>query len=135
MWHGERLLLVRTCYRRLHALPGGFLRRGEPPAIGAAREVREELAVELAPGILTEVWRGARRFEHRDDTITIFAARVDRAPEVRIDHREIEWAGWVTRDEALARPLLPHVRDYLDAAPQDACLSRGNAGDPQAKLS
>ncbi len=43
------LLLVRHCYRDRWGVPGGLLERGEDAAIGARREVREEvgLAVDL----------------------------------------------------------------------------------------
>ncbi|MFN2606997.1 MAG: NUDIX domain-containing protein [Acidimicrobiales bacterium] len=45
------VLLVRHSYRRGWGLPGGLLKRGEPPATAAAREAREELgvALDLAP--------------------------------------------------------------------------------------
>jgi 8-oxo-dGTP diphosphatase len=46
-----RVLLAHHTYRRDDwSLPGGFLRRGEMPAAGVVREVREELGVEAHTG-------------------------------------------------------------------------------------
>jgi 8-oxo-dGTP diphosphatase len=52
------ILLVRQAYRRRWGIPGGLLKRGEDPAIGARREVFEEvgMAVELvgAPAVVVD---------------------------------------------------------------------------------
>lgn len=114
LWHGDRLLLVRSSYRSHCSLPGGFLRRGETAATGGLRELREELGMTVPAGALREAWRGSRRFEHRHDTITILEGTLDAPASVQIDHREIVWAGWATVEEAKRRVLLPHVREYLD---------------------
>lgn len=113
VWSGGRVLLARSSYRRQYGFPGGFLKRGEPPAVGASRELFEEMALDIPPSQLTVAWRGVMRFEHRQDTITIFSAAIEPVPPVRADGREVVWAGWKTREEALALELLPHVREYL----------------------
>jgi hypothetical protein len=38
---------------------------------------------------------------------------MDSAPAVRIDQREVIWAGWEDVAEAQRRKLLPQVREYL----------------------
>ena len=43
-----RLLLVDQPYVRGWALPGGDLKRGEDPAAGLTRELREEIGLEVA---------------------------------------------------------------------------------------
>ncbi len=43
-----RILLVRQAYRRRWGIPGGLLKRGEDPAIGARREVFEEVGIAIA---------------------------------------------------------------------------------------
>ncbi|MBV8160277.1 MAG: NUDIX domain-containing protein [Acidimicrobiia bacterium] len=42
-----RVLLVRQSYRDGWGAPGGLLRRGEEPAVGARREAEEEVGLEV----------------------------------------------------------------------------------------
>ena len=49
--HG-RVLLVKPNYRDLWALPGGICEFGEPPHVGCAREVAEELGLDIEVGRL-----------------------------------------------------------------------------------
>jgi ADP-ribose pyrophosphatase YjhB (NUDIX family) len=113
LWHGGRVVLVRSSYRPHYGFPGGFLRRGEPPAAGAAREVREELGLVIPSGQLVLAWQGVKIFENRRDMISIFEASIDPPPPLAANNRELVWIGWTTPAEALAMRLLPHVRDYL----------------------
>ncbi len=50
-----RILLCDTAFKRDWELPGGIVEPGEPPRVGAIREVREELGLELAVGRLLVV--------------------------------------------------------------------------------
>lgn len=110
----HHLLLVRTSYRPLIGLPGGFVRSSESPTSAAVREIREEVGIDLDPQRLVRTWHGTVPFEFRQDSVTIFEAHVEHALGPVIDRREIVWAGWMSRDEALRRPLLPHIRAYLE---------------------
>ena len=49
------VLLVKPNYRELWSLPGGVLEDGEPPHVGCAREVREELGLARPVGPLLAV--------------------------------------------------------------------------------
>ena len=49
------VLLVKPNYRELWSLPGGVLEDGEPPHVGCAREVREELGLAQPVGPLLAV--------------------------------------------------------------------------------
>jgi 8-oxo-dGTP diphosphatase len=51
----DEVLLVKPNYRELWSLPGGVLENGEPPHIGCAREVREELGISVPVGPLLAV--------------------------------------------------------------------------------
>lgn len=51
----DEVLLVKPNYRALWSLPGGILEDGEPPDIGCAREVREELGIPVSVGPLLAV--------------------------------------------------------------------------------
>jgi 8-oxo-dGTP pyrophosphatase MutT (NUDIX family) len=48
----DRVLLCQLTYKRDHDLPGGVVEVGESPQLAVAREVAEELALDLEPGRL-----------------------------------------------------------------------------------
>ncbi|MFF4344672.1 NUDIX domain-containing protein [Kitasatospora sp. NPDC001540] len=48
----DRILLVKPTYKPGWEIPGGYLRAGETPSEGAAREVKEELGITLPIGRL-----------------------------------------------------------------------------------
>jgi ADP-ribose pyrophosphatase YjhB (NUDIX family) len=54
-----RVLLVRPTYKPTWEIPGGVVEAGESPAATVAREVAEELGLELGVGRLAAA--GARR--------------------------------------------------------------------------
>jgi 8-oxo-dGTP diphosphatase len=47
-----RVLLVKPNYRELWSLPGGICEHGEPPQAGCARELAEELGLDIPVGRL-----------------------------------------------------------------------------------
>ncbi len=49
------VLLVKPNYRDHWSLPGGILEDGEPPHVACAREVSEELGLDIEPGPLLAV--------------------------------------------------------------------------------
>jgi 8-oxo-dGTP diphosphatase len=54
-----RVLLVKPNYRDHWSLPGGILEDGEPPHVGCAREVAEEIGLTITPGRLLAIgWMG-----------------------------------------------------------------------------
>jgi 8-oxo-dGTP diphosphatase len=112
LWCDDRLLLVRTSYRPLYSLPGGFKKPRETSLAAAERELFEELGIAITTG-LRQAWSGTVTFEHRVDTVTVWEASVDAVPAIRVDGLEVVWAGWKTADEALALPLMPSIEQYL----------------------
>jgi 8-oxo-dGTP diphosphatase len=91
----------------LWELPGGKVAPGESDAAGLARELREELGVEVAVG------------ERLGDDVALNEAMTLRAYRVTLtdgalqpnDHRELRW---VRADELDALPWVPADRAWLD---------------------
>jgi 8-oxo-dGTP diphosphatase len=50
-----RVLIVKPNYRDYWTLPGGVCEHGEPPHLGCAREVAEEIGLELPVGALLSI--------------------------------------------------------------------------------
>ncbi|MBW1833071.1 MAG: NUDIX hydrolase, partial [Deltaproteobacteria bacterium] len=101
VWHQGRVLLVKNSYRRQLTLPGGYIRPREDRRTAAARELREEVGVQVQPKHLVHAYHGTHVFEHRQDTLDIYELEVEEAPDVRVDDREVVRAEFHTPDEAL----------------------------------
>src|SRR5688572_29463909 len=52
-WYDGRLLVVRPSYRNQLHLPCGGMRRGEDARMAARRELREEVAIDVPPEVLS----------------------------------------------------------------------------------
>ena len=98
-----RLLLIRQPPGRRWGLPAGLLKKGEPPAVGAARELHEESGVVIAPDDLTPGVPNA--IVHAKGWVdTIFMGTVPASTtELIVDGGEVLEAGWFPLDDL---PLL-----------------------------
>lgn len=101
---GDRLLLCRRPIHKRHGglweFPGGKLEAGESPRDAAARELREELAVDV-----TNV--GEIRFARQDPGSAFVIEFVDVEIEgepLPIEHDEVRWC---TAEEIARLPLAP----------------------------
>jgi 8-oxo-dGTP pyrophosphatase MutT (NUDIX family) len=107
---GDRVLLVRHTYGPRHwDLPGGTMRRGEPPINAARREMAEELGITIldwhALGEL-HVTAYAKR-----DTLHCFHAELG-GRTISIDRGELDTASWFDR-QALPDGIGPYVEPIL----------------------
>lgn len=118
VWHRGELLIVKSSYRRVCSLPGGYPRPGESPAETGARELEEECGIRLSHASLREVHRGEHLFEGRLDAVVIVEGALVERPALRIDWREISWARFMTPREARGLPSVPHLQDYLALRPE-----------------
>ena len=111
--HDGRVLLVRHTYgRRSWDLPGGSIKRGEPPRTAAAREMNEELGLDGVPWRAIGELQG--RADRRRDTIHLFTTELP-SPQVHIDLGELAATGWFQR-ERLPADLAPYVEPILTRA-------------------
>ena len=111
---GEELLLVRKQGTRAFMLPGGKFEPGESVRACLARELREELSLDLAADA-TPLGRFEAPAANEPDTrveAEIFAqAHAGPGPEPAAEIAEIRW--WPLSDAADALPLAPLVADGL----------------------
>lgn len=98
--HDGHLLMLRQPHRHGWSLPGGLLNRGESPAEGVVREVREETSLQVDVGrpVSTEVHPYARRVD------VIYRVVLDHRPAVRVGGEAKAYRWWRPED-------LPEVDD------------------------
>ncbi|MGZ4617217.1 MAG: NUDIX domain-containing protein [Frankiaceae bacterium] len=123
-----RFLILRQRHRPGWTLPGGLLHRGELPADGLRRELREELGLELIPGVpaATLVDPVTRRV----DVIYLF----DLTPGTAVTPRseEIEQTRWSDSQEPglspATRQAVSLLAEHLSARGQGSVLLPPSAG-------
>lgn len=98
------VLVVKPNYRPHWALPGGMIDEGEMPHEACARELREELGLELAPGPLLVVgWSPPRDARLRPMTSWLFdGGRLDapRSRGIRLQEDELDDYAFIAPDRA-----------------------------------
>ncbi len=123
--NGERVLLVRHTYGRSYwDLPGGSVKRHEPPLGAARREISEELGIEIDQWIPLVHVRG--RVGGRQDILHCFRAEV-REPRLIVDRGEIAAWDWFPLAR-LPTHLNPIVAPILARAPRRATPTRSCPG-------
>jgi len=110
---GDELLLIQTSYRPWYGVPGGGVQRGEEPRLAAARELREEVGIAVAPDALRALGEFVVHHTFIEDHVHAFELRLEAHPPLRVDRREVVWAGF--RSEASLRelPLWPALPALL----------------------
>ena len=79
-----------------------------------AEELFEETGIACEAAVLDYVGEFLDDSIYAEDHGHVFELRLSAEPAVRIDRREVVWAGFLRPDEALARGVVPVARMYLE---------------------
>ena len=118
------ILLVKPYYRDHWSLPGGMVDHGETPETACAREITEELGLELPVGRLLVIdWAPALARRPRPITYFLFDVGVlDSSRTIRLQETELDQYAFLSPDQAVTR-----VASYT-AARISAALAALEAG-------
>jgi ADP-ribose pyrophosphatase YjhB (NUDIX family) len=114
LWNAGEVLLVRNSYVPYYSLPGGYLRSNETARQAAARELREEVGIEVEADRLELVVERTHEWEGKHDHVQIFSLDVPTRPEIEVDHREVIEAAWWTPERALTLDLFPPLKEAIE---------------------
>ena len=111
------VLLVKPNYRDHWSLPGGVLEHDEPPHVGCAREIAEELGISLTPGPLLVIdWVPAIDSRPRPSVHFVFDGGViEDGATIRLQEEELDDYKFVPPD-ALDGYLPPIMSARVAAA-------------------
>ena len=114
VWYDGRLLCVRESYRPGLSLPGGGLSAGEAPEVAARRELFEEVGLDLEPALFCRLPSLAYQADGRPIEDVLFEVELRAAPALRIDQREIVWAGFLDLDAIKSDRMQRGMRLYME---------------------
>lgn len=115
------ILLVKPYYRDHWSLPGGMVDHGETPERACAREITEELGLELSVGRLLVIdWAPALVRRPRPITYFLFDAGVlDNNRTIRLQEAELDQYAFLSPGRAVT-----HVASYTAARIRAALAAR-----------
>lgn len=109
IWVKDRVLVVRHSYKPGLQLPGGGVHADENHRMAAARELKEELGLNVEPDSLRLVTAYRGRFGRN----YLYEMRLESEPNIVVDLREIVYAGF--ESPKFAREWSSVVGRYLKA--------------------
>ena len=113
IWVDGRVMCVWQSYRDVWVFPGGGVKRGEAPLDAARRELLEELNLRAGPDQPVFVYKEFGIWDYRRDTVWFYEMHPERAPDIRVDNREILSAEFIDPTVLAGLPLAGPVAAYL----------------------
>jgi len=110
-----RVLLVEPTYKDEWEIPGGGVELDESPRAAAAREVREELGLDVEPGRLLVVDYVPPQLDRTEGLMFVFAGPSLYEADIRLQVEELRSWAWVLPGEADER-LTPRMARRVRAA-------------------
>lgn len=114
IWNGGEVLLVRNSYVPYYSAPGGYVQAGESGRDAAARELREEIGIQVAPDQLRPSLDQQHEWEGKHEHIEIFELDVTERPKIAVDNREVISAAFHRPERALELDLFPPLRVVIE---------------------
>ncbi|HEY6880534.1 MAG TPA: NUDIX hydrolase [Polyangiales bacterium] len=115
IWSRGEVLLVKNSYVPYYSAPGGYLQPGETGRDAALRELAEEVAVFVRPEQLELAADVTHDWEGKRDHVQVFNLSIEQRPEVRIDHREVVAARWLTPGQVVELNVFPPLKRVITA--------------------
>jgi 8-oxo-dGTP diphosphatase len=113
IWVKDRVLVVRHSYKPGLSIPGGGVKKGEHARVGAARELREEVGININAFELNLIH--SKRFSHHRGTNYFYELHLAIEPQIIIDQREIIYAEFLSAAEIRLSGCDRYFASYLDA--------------------
>ncbi len=114
VWVRGNVLMIRNSYRSGISLPGGAVDRGEGVAVAAARELYEEVGIEVDVAALRFAKTYVVNHEYHHDHASFFEIEMEHEPVVTIDRREVVWAGFRPEEDVKRDEIVVPLRLYLE---------------------
>jgi 8-oxo-dGTP pyrophosphatase MutT (NUDIX family) len=113
IWHEGKVLLVKNSYVPYHSAPGGYVHDGEKSRDAAARELREETGLRVAPEELVPALNKWHDWEGKREHIEIFELETNELPDIQVDNREVVAASFYSPEQALTLTVFPPLREVI----------------------
>lgn len=113
VWWNHKILIIKNSYVDFRTLPGGGISNGELPNTAAVRECFEEVGIHIDTTNITLDFVDELQWRNTQNTVWVFFVRIDQLPAIKIDHREVIEATFLSPSEALELPLFIPARRHI----------------------
>ena len=113
VWYDKKILVIKNSYKKQFIIPCGRIKRGESLTDAAIRELREEVGLKVDASELKFIGQYTYNYKYVSEIGSFFELEILTLPDIRVDNREVVWAGFKSPDEALSLKLNPLVKSYI----------------------